>query len=97
MNSAAASVMTLALIAIDIILVFEAHAAIFDRQEASIGNSDPMCIASQILQNPLGAAKGRLHKDDPLDAPRLLTQGFERRRLRNSGHAAMEVQPTFSK
>src|SRR5271169_3037854 len=51
-----------------------------------------MSVAGQILENLLGTAKGRLHKGDPFDPPCLLAQGFERGRLRESGHLAMKLQ-----
>src|SRR5438132_11431210 len=56
-----------------------------------------MRVARQILQNLLRTAKRRLHKDDPFDFPGLLTHEFERRRLGETGHLAMELQPAFQK
>jgi hypothetical protein len=82
-------------IAISIVFVFETDAASFDRQDSAIRNRDSVRIPSQILQDLFGPAKGRLHKNDPWDAPRLLTQGFEYRRPRESSHLAIEVQPAF--
>src|SRR5580658_1702761 len=43
----------------------KAHLSVLEADEPSVGDGDPMGVASQILQNMLGSAKRRLGVDHP--------------------------------
>jgi len=53
----------------------EAHLAVVETEESSVGNSDAMGIAGQVLQHVFGSAEGRLGIDHPLFS----AQGMEQR------------------
>lgn len=56
----------LGLVAVAIILPLESDHAVFQRQDAPVGDGDAVGITAEILQYVLGSAKGRLGIDDPL-------------------------------
>jgi len=49
-----------------VVFPMEGDLAILGTDEAMIGNGHPMCIATQIIQNLLGATEGPLGIDHPL-------------------------------
>src|ERR1039457_7226885 len=61
-----------------VVLPFKGHAAIFHRQQPSIGDCNPMRVAGQILQHLLRAAEWWFDVDHPLDPFRFAAQSFER-------------------
>jgi len=67
----------LALAVVRIILPFETDAVVFESAKAMVGNGHAVGITSQILQNALRSAEGRLDVNHPFDFGGLLTQGFE--------------------
>ena len=46
----------------------EAHLAVIEAEESSVGDGDPMGVAGQILQHMLGSAERRLGVDHPLSS-----------------------------
>jgi len=48
------------------VFVSEADHAVFESQEAAVGDSDAVCITGQILQDTLSVRDGVPHADDPL-------------------------------
>jgi hypothetical protein len=56
----------------------KAHLSVFEADEPSVRDGDPMSVAGQILQYVLGAAEGRLRVDHPLlslQAPKERVEG----------------------
>jgi hypothetical protein len=68
------------------------HSIIFHFDQSSVGNSDPMGVACQVLDHVLGAAKRPLGVDDPVLAPKLAKQSVECRRFFQVGQLAGKVQ-----
>jgi hypothetical protein len=48
-----------------IVLVAELHLAVFDIQQAVVGDGDAVGVASQVVENLLGPGKGSFGIDDP--------------------------------
>ena len=44
----------------------EAHLAVLEAEESSVGDGDSMCVAGQILQHMFGPSERRLGVDHPL-------------------------------
>jgi hypothetical protein len=53
----------------------EAHLPVVEAEEPSVGDSDAMSVAGQVLQHVFGAAERRLQGDHPLSS----AQGMEQR------------------
>ena len=60
-----------------IVLPFKTDAAVFESAKAVVGDGHAVGVASQILENALRSAEGRLDVNHPFDFGGLLTQGFE--------------------
>jgi len=61
-----------------IVLPAEGHLGRTDREQAMVGNGDPMGIASEIMQDVLGSTKGGLGVDDPVLLKQGAQEGLER-------------------
>ena len=46
----------------------EAHLAVIEAEESSVGDGNPMGVAGQVLQHVFGSAEGRLGVDHPLSS-----------------------------
>ena len=44
----------------------EAHLSVVEAEQSSVGDSDPVCVAGQILQHMFGPSERRLGIDHPL-------------------------------
>ena len=71
----------------------EGHAAIVHLQQAAIGDGHPVRIASQILEDLLGTAEGRLGIDHPVQSLELSEESIEGSRLLESSERA--AKPEF--
>ena len=66
MNSTASRVMTAAAVVMPGVPPAEAHLAVVEAEESSVGDSDPVRVACQVLQHMLGSSERRLGVDHPL-------------------------------
>ncbi len=71
----------------------EGHAAIVDLKQAAIGDGHPVRIASQVLEDMLGIAEGRLGIDHPVQPLELSEEPIELSRLLESSERA--AKPEF--
>jgi hypothetical protein len=78
--------------AIRVVLPRKADSAIFQREQAVIGNGHAVSVASQILENALRSAKGRLNVDHPFRCGCFFTQRPERIRLGQRTEFAGEAE-----
>src|ERR1700687_1761502 len=60
-----------------IVLPFKTDAAVFESAKTMVGDGHAVGVASQILENALRSAEGRLDVNHPFDFGGLLTQGLE--------------------
>src|ERR1700680_3322914 len=60
-----------------IVLPFNTDAAVFESTKAVIGDGHTVGVASQISENALRSAEGRLAVNHPFDFGGLLTEGLE--------------------
>src|SRR5882724_921976 len=75
-----------------IVLPFKTDAAVFESAKAMVGDGHAVGVASQILENALRTAEGRLDVNHPFDFRGLLTQGLERGARSKGSEFAGEVQ-----
>jgi hypothetical protein len=71
----------------------EGHVAIVHIEQAAIGDGHPVRIASQVLEDMLGIAEGRLGIDHPVQSLELSEEPIEFNRLLESSERA--AQPEF--
>ena len=65
MNSSAGRVMTLELVAVAVVLPLEGDHAVFQFEDAPVGDGDAVGVAAEILQDVLGSAEGGFGVDHP--------------------------------
>ncbi len=70
----------------------ESDPAILHRDQAPVGNGNPMGIAGQIFEDLLGSAKGTFGMDHPVLVFELSHEAVEFRRLPKPGERAGEAQ-----
>jgi hypothetical protein len=61
-------------------------------KQASVGDGHPVGVASEIAQNMLRSAEGRLGVDHPFFLPELLKPGVKANRISNCLHPSKEVE-----
>src|SRR5881394_2127178 len=83
-------------VVVSVVFPFKADAAVFESAKAVVGDGHTVGIASQILENPLRSAKGRLDVNHPFDLGCVLTQGLERGRLSQRLEFTGEAECTLS-
>jgi hypothetical protein len=54
------------LVIVGVVFPLKGYGRIVDRDDSMVGNSDPMCVTSEILEYVFRAAKRRLGVDDPV-------------------------------
>ena len=75
-----------------VVLPFEGHARLVERDQAAVGDGDAVGIARQIGQHRLGPTEWSLRVDYPLGLTERRQMGGERLALRQSGMVAEELQ-----
>ncbi len=56
----------------------KAHLAVFEAEQPSVGDGDPMSVAGQVLQDMFGSSERRLGVDHPLSSAQRMKQGVKR-------------------
>ena len=55
----------------------EAHLAVLEAEESSVGDGDSMCVVGQILQHMFGSSERRLGVDHPLSPAHVSKQSMK--------------------
>ena len=77
-----------------VLLETERDGPVVDLKQPVVGDRDAVCIATEVLQNLLGAVEGRLGIDNPFGAPCLVEEAVERCRAPVGNEAAVQLQPS---
>ena len=77
-----------------VVLPLEGDALVIEREQAAVGDGDPVGVAREISQDFLRSPEGALAVDHPLCVPHRCQIGGECSRIDQSGMLAEELQCT---